>query len=234
MDYSTIDNISDLQNEIWEKLIIDKYKISNLGRIKIYSLNKPAMISTPSIDNAGYPLVGLFIHGKYYYHRVHRLLAQIFIPNPNNYPIVNHKNGIKYDNRIENLEWCTYKHNSNGARIGKPGVLGERHPFAKFTNKQVLYIFNSNKSGVALAKKYGVTTISISSIKTGKAWSHVTGKMYVNKDRHWIEFDGKRMMLSDWARLFKITHTSLLSKIKITPSFEEVYNYYQNKNNDIQ
>lgn len=226
MSYLQIDTITDLPNEIWVNLFSDKYKLSNLGRVKIYSEYKPVALSTPSTDNSGYLIIGFRINNKSVHHRVHRIVAQHFIENPDNLPVVHHKNGIKNDNRLENLEWCTHKHNLNSARKGKPGVLGEKHPFAKFTNKQVMEIFNSNKTGVELAKEFNVTTISISYIKTGKSWSHVTHKKYVKEDRHWIEYNNKRMTLSDWARLFKVSNTSLYRKIKRSKSFKEVYDFY--------
>ena len=66
-------------------------------------------------DSCGYITFSPTINGKKYKFRVHRLVATKFIPNPNNLPIVNHKNGVKTDNRIENLEWCTAKENVNHA-----------------------------------------------------------------------------------------------------------------------
>ena len=54
-------------------------------------------------------------NGKYYNVLVHRLVAQAFIPNPNNYKIINHINGNGMDNRVENLEWCSYQHNNTYA-----------------------------------------------------------------------------------------------------------------------
>ena len=92
------------------------YQVSNLGRVR--SLNcrghKGCIgILTPRLDGKGYEMVALYKEGKARNTKVHRLVAQAFIPNPNNYPQVNHKDENKTNNIVENLEWCTGKYNSN-------------------------------------------------------------------------------------------------------------------------
>ena len=99
-----------------EKVIFDKYIIYSDGRIWSITRNK---FLKPSIHHTGYTRV--CINKKDY--RIHRLVAETFIPNPNNLPIINHINEIKSDNRVENLEWCTHRHNSTHSLGNKiPGV----------------------------------------------------------------------------------------------------------------
>ncbi len=89
------------------------YKISNFGRVK--KLRKLKYIS-PIILKArftptGYQILNIYKNGIVENFRLHRILAEIFIPNPLNKPQLNHINGIKHDNRIINLEWCTISEN---------------------------------------------------------------------------------------------------------------------------
>lgn len=69
----------------------------------------------PIINEKGYYRVDLSKERKSKRFRIHRLIAKTFIPNPNNFPEVNHINGNKKDNCINNLEWCTHKHNMKEA-----------------------------------------------------------------------------------------------------------------------
>lgn len=113
----------DINNEIWKPCIgfETKYLVSNLGRVKSignYNTCKKGIIS-PMCDRCGYFHVRLYDNNKSQDISVHRLVALAFIPNPNNFKYVNHKNKNTKDNRAENLEWCTNSYNI-AYSIGKP------------------------------------------------------------------------------------------------------------------
>ena len=84
---------------------------------------------SPIIDKYGYLSIDLHKNGHRKIHKIHRLVAQAFIPNPENKPTVNHINEIKADNRVENLEWMTYRENNNyGKRNKRVGESNKNHP----------------------------------------------------------------------------------------------------------
>ena len=101
------------------------YMINREGQIKS---NLTSKILKPAKLKTGYVCVGLRKGGKSYTVRLHRLLAKAFIPNPENKPYVDHINGVRDDNRLENLRWCTNKENQNFelARINNSKALTGR------------------------------------------------------------------------------------------------------------
>lgn len=97
-----------IKNEKWE-YIIDynfDYAISDFGRIRSFKKSKCMFLSQMN-DKDGYKIVGLSKNGKIITHKVHRLVALMFIENPHNYNIVDHINRINNDNRVENLRWVS-------------------------------------------------------------------------------------------------------------------------------
>ena len=94
----------------------ENYSVSNLGNVKNNNTNK----IIKQYNNQGYKLVHL--NGKYL--RVHRLVAEAFIPNPENKSCVDHKNNIRDDNRIDNLRWATIKENSQNTSISSRNKSG--------------------------------------------------------------------------------------------------------------
>lgn len=109
--------------EIWKDVIgyEDCYQISNYGRVKsLYNYKRNGTnILKPKIKN-NYYQIGLRKNGTRKWYSIHRLVAQAFIPNPNNLPQVNHKDENKLNNNINNLEWCTASYNNTyGTRMEK-------------------------------------------------------------------------------------------------------------------
>ena len=175
-------------NEVWKDIqgYEGHYKISNLGRVKslcrkrnensIAVIKERILKTTP--NSIGYPRVVLSLNGEYISYRVHRLVAIAFIPNPENKPQVNHINGIKADNRLENLEWCSNGENQIHAySIGlQKSMKGDKHWNSILTESQVIDIIKRLKKGesnISIAKAYNITQKSISDIKQNKKWKHL-------------------------------------------------------------
>lgn len=116
-------------NNYWDFLpnFDNRYIVSRDGRIVSLDYNsKKGIKELSQFKLKGYLMVKLTRQGKSIHYFVHRAVAETFIPNPNNYLEVNHKSGIKTENFVENLEWCTRSQNikhayDTGLKFAKKG-----------------------------------------------------------------------------------------------------------------
>ena len=143
-----------MNEEIWKDIkgYEGLYQISNYGRVKSFGgkirSHKNDMILKLKIRNT-YNVTNLTKNDKKKSFQIHRLVAEAFIPNPNNYPIVNHKDENPLNNYVDNLEWCTQKFN----------VIHSRHKMCKqrkviHSNTNEKYISKCKSTTTKNGKKY--------------------------------------------------------------------------------
>lgn len=167
-----------MNDEVWKPIkgFEGLYEISKFGIVK--SLKRKIYLSS-GINNQGYDLVTLQKNGYKKTMSIHRLVAQAFIPNPEKKPQVNHKNGIKIDNWVGNLEWNTSKENVNHSYFNGLGIgkRGEDSHLSKLTKIEVLKIRKLYNSGdyfqKELAEMFNVSRTNISLIINNKRWNYV-------------------------------------------------------------
>lgn len=155
-----------MEIEIWKDIegFEGLYQISNLGKVR--NSDRDLRLNT---SKDGYKLTYLYTNKVKLTRTVHRLVAKAFIPNLKNKPCVNHINGIKTDNRIENLEWVTYSENTlHSFRTGLQEIkYGSKHHSTKIPESEYLEIFklnNEGKSSIQISKLYSVSKFTIQRI----------------------------------------------------------------------
>jgi hypothetical protein len=160
--------------EIWKRINgYPNYEISTLGNVKSYACGRDKLLLKIKGSN-GYYFVNLSNKGKAYPINIHRLVAENFIPNQNDTLQVNHINGVKTDNRIENLEWVTLSENIKHAyRTGIFKNRGEFHKMSKLNREDVNEIKKlllSTLSQKKIAAIFNVDQAVISNIKLNKSY----------------------------------------------------------------
>lgn len=156
------------------------YEVSNLARVRsldtmdwngrVFWLRKGRILK----QNKCNPYLRVQL-GAGNYRLVHRLIASEFIPNPFNLPAVNHKNGIKRDNRIDNLEWISNQGNLLHARRVLKNGIGSSRSISKLTEKDIPIIRRMLAAGdgaTSIGRKFGVSNGTIKQIRDHKTWLH--------------------------------------------------------------
>lgn len=177
-------------DEVWKPVVgyEGEYEVSDIGRVR--SVARPvrnrwgtetirsSKLRAIGVKREGYRFVNLFRkqHGKPMY--VHRLVAMAFLPNPNDYPQVNHLDGDKSNNRSSNLEWCTGSVNCRHAINENlyDQARGESTPMAKVTERDVLEMRRLWRAGIMqkdIAEKFGVGRKAVTKIVNYQRWKHV-------------------------------------------------------------
>ena len=163
--------VENLPHEIWRDVVGYEglYMVSDMGRVKsFYGIGEKLL--TPSINRGGYAFVVLTDINKVRKSlKVHTLVARAFLPNPENKPVVHHKDSNRSNNRLENLQWVTHQENSTYAvqKGSYDKESGCNSPYSKLTEDNVRYIRSHyiprhRKFGAnALSRKFNVSQSSI-------------------------------------------------------------------------
>lgn len=166
-----------MKNEVWKDYIYN-YQISNLGRIRNKETNKILKLRTSGKSPYLGTVVTLGNKKKYKMLRPHRMVAEKFIPNHDGKMFVNHKDGNKHNNNVQNLEWVTQKENCvHAIKNNLNNPHGSNNGNSKLTKDNVEYIRNNcikgnkNYGFRALAKKFNVSKTCIALIFYNKIWN---------------------------------------------------------------
>jgi hypothetical protein len=156
------------------------YFVNRHGEVITYNWRNAGRraVLKPATDKKGYRRVGLVVDGRLITRKVHRLVAKAFIKNVEDKPQVNHIDGNKANNRVENLEWVTQSENKRHSfSLGLEDNNGSNNPFAKLSEADVLRIRmdydTKTKSTRELANEYNVHISTIRKIGNRKVWKHI-------------------------------------------------------------
>ncbi|RHZ78128.1 hypothetical protein Glove_167g39 [Diversispora epigaea] len=190
--------------EVWLLISLSNLFVSNFGHIKN---NKGEILRRNACKRSGYILTEFKINGVRKHTSVHILVAQAFIPNPDNKPYVNHINEIKHDNRAVNLEWVTPKENAERKIFPNYGRGSSRRIIQKSLDGKVIQIWNSINLASNTLKITGsnISTCCRGKQNTADGWCWMYFEDYVEPDldEEWreIELDSQKFRVSSLGKV---------------------------------
>ncbi|WP_430815185.1 NUMOD4 motif-containing HNH endonuclease [Carboxylicivirga sp. RSCT41] len=173
-------------NEVWKKIkgYEEIYEVSNLGNIKSLKRKVKGKVGLRVIqerilkprNSSEYMIVRLSgVNGKWKDHYIHRLVASAFVKNPDNKPQVNHKDGIKSNNHVDNLEWVTRQENLR--HCVELGLKGGKKYGKRLSKEEVidirLLVEANEESKTSIAQYFGITYVQLFNIINKKCWKNI-------------------------------------------------------------
>jgi hypothetical protein len=163
--------------ETWKRVPnFSKYFVSDLGNVKSFMEHEDGLLLKTAVDACGYVRIRIFNDKGYRKTwKMHRLVLYAFLGDSELQ--VNHKNGVKSDNKLSNLEYCTKSENLKHAyRIGIASNKGERHPNSKIKDSDAIKmreLYGNNVTQKSLSELYNLSVQTVSNIVNNKTWTHV-------------------------------------------------------------
>lgn len=150
------------------------YEGSNFGRIKSLPRGKKGKEKILKPTKQTYYIIDLCKGGEIKRFLVHRLIAKTFLENTKNKEHVNHIDGNKLNNKLENLEWVTRSENQlHAIQYGLRTTKGVKNSQCKLTEKQVIEIFNDKRKYSEISNQHNISIPTICDIKKNRSWSHL-------------------------------------------------------------
>lgn len=222
-------NLDNLEGEVWKSITdYPEYEISNKGRIK-YPIRKgikPYKMRITEGGNSadGYKTFGLKNENETKNIGIHRLVALLFIPNPNNYNIVNHRDGDKSNNKFNNLEWCSRSQNTKHA-YDNDLISGKRKIYQLDVNNKIIKEWDTIKDAY---ETLGLSRTAINSVLSGK--NKTSGGYYWCYKEEYDHQKRKNTMYDTNKIKIKQLHNETKELIKIWDSLSEASVYIAEEN----
>jgi hypothetical protein len=157
----------------------------------------------PFKNNDGYFVVNLWDGVKYHHKRINRLVAEAFIENPDNLPIVNHIDHNRENNNVDNLEWCTEKHNSSVSAKMFPERWKMQAKITREQAEEVCKLIENGCRNLDISEMTGISVDTIKHIRKGTAWNEVSCNYRMTKSHRGISEATARFVCQKIAEGYK-------------------------------